>query len=66
MRLPRATVLFGDPIDLSDIQRAQAGNKEVQAEVSRRFFKALVDLRDRSCNGSVRPVASSAQTASLP
>ena len=41
----RSVVVFGDPIDLSDLKPAQAGDKDVQAEVSRRFFQALVDLR---------------------
>ena len=61
----RSVVIFGDPIDLSDFEPAQAGNKDVQAEVSRRFFQALVDLRHRSWNLPVRPVGSSGETASL-
>jgi len=44
----RARVYFGPPIDLSDISREQAGDKEVQAEVSRRFRDALLALRARA------------------
>jgi len=44
----RARVAFGSPIDLSDIGRDQAGDKEVQAEVSRRFRAALLTLRART------------------
>jgi len=61
----RAVVIFGDPIDLSDFEPAQANDKEVQAEVSRRFFQALVDLQHRSRNLPVRPVACSGERASL-
>lgn len=44
----RAYVIFGDPIDLSDFSRDSAGEKGVQAEVSLRFRKAFLALRDRS------------------
>jgi 1-acyl-sn-glycerol-3-phosphate acyltransferase len=45
-----STVTFGPPIDLSDFKSSQAGDKEVQQEVSRRFRQALLDLQDRSRN----------------
>src|SRR5262249_55756213 len=44
----RARVTFGPRIDLSDICHEAAGDKEVQAEVSRRFRDALLALRARS------------------
>jgi 1-acyl-sn-glycerol-3-phosphate acyltransferase len=44
----RARVAFGPVIDLSDIGRDQAGDKEVQAEVSRRFRDALLALQART------------------
>jgi len=44
----RARVIFGEPIDLSDIGRERAGDKSVQAEVSQRFKKALLDLQARA------------------
>ena len=40
-------VTFGQPIDLSMFNRRQAGDKDVQAEVSRLFRKALLELRDQ-------------------
>ena len=40
-------VTFGQPIDLSMYNRHQAGDKEVQAEVSRLFRQALLELRDQ-------------------
>ncbi len=43
-----ARVIFGPPIDLSDFPAHQAGDKRAQAEVCRRFEKALLALRDRS------------------
>jgi 1-acyl-sn-glycerol-3-phosphate acyltransferase len=43
-----ARVYFGAPIDLSDMNRESAGDKDVQAEVSRRFRDALLALRDRA------------------
>jgi 1-acyl-sn-glycerol-3-phosphate acyltransferase len=60
-----ARVIFGDPVDLSDFEPAHAGNREVQAEVSRRFFQALVDLKNRSLQLPVFPVGSSHETPSL-
>jgi 1-acyl-sn-glycerol-3-phosphate acyltransferase len=48
----RAFVTFGPPIDLSDFVREDAGDKAAQAEVSRRFRAAFLDLRDRSQNQS--------------
>jgi 1-acyl-sn-glycerol-3-phosphate acyltransferase len=44
----RARVYFGPPIDLSGIDRASAGDKEVQAEVSRRFRDAFLALQARA------------------
>jgi 1-acyl-sn-glycerol-3-phosphate acyltransferase len=44
----KARVFFGAPIDLSDINRQSAGDKDVQAEVSRRFRDALLALRARA------------------
>jgi 1-acyl-sn-glycerol-3-phosphate acyltransferase len=44
----RAYVAFGDPVDLSDIDSAQAGDKTVQAEVSARLKQALLTLQKRA------------------
>ncbi len=44
----RARVIFGEPIDLSDLSPRQAGNKVVQAEVSERFKRALLALQARA------------------
>ncbi len=44
----RASVFFGEPIDLSDIPPDRAGDKAVQAEVSRRFQAALLALQARA------------------
>jgi 1-acyl-sn-glycerol-3-phosphate acyltransferase len=44
----RASLFFGEPIDLSDIPPDRAGDKEVQAEVSRRFEVALLALQARA------------------
>jgi 1-acyl-sn-glycerol-3-phosphate acyltransferase len=44
----RARIVFGEPIDLSDIPPGQAGDKAVQAEVSGRFQRALLTLQDRA------------------
>jgi len=44
----RARVMFGEPIDLSDVPRAAAGDKAVQAQVSERFHLALLALRSRA------------------
>jgi 1-acyl-sn-glycerol-3-phosphate acyltransferase len=41
----RARVVFGDPIELSDIPPDRAGDKGVQAEVSGRFQAALLALQ---------------------
>lgn len=43
-------VTFGPPIDLSGLGPRDAGDKEAQAEVSRRFRSALLDLQARSRN----------------
>ncbi|QEH33713.1 1-acyl-sn-glycerol-3-phosphate acyltransferase [Aquisphaera giovannonii] len=40
----RSEVRFGPPLDLSDFRPEQAGDKDVQAEVSRRFLRAFLDL----------------------
>ena len=44
----RASVIFGEPIDLSDIGPERAGDKEAQAEVSARFKRAFLDLQQRA------------------
>lgn len=44
----RASVLFGDPIDLSDLPADVAGDKAVHAEVNRRFERALLELQARA------------------
>jgi 1-acyl-sn-glycerol-3-phosphate acyltransferase len=44
----RARVLFGEPIDLSDIPPERAGDKAVQAVVSARFQEALLALQARA------------------
>jgi 1-acyl-sn-glycerol-3-phosphate acyltransferase len=44
----RARVLFGEPIDLSDIDPDQAGDKALQAQVSQRFKEALLALQARA------------------
>jgi 1-acyl-sn-glycerol-3-phosphate acyltransferase len=41
----RSRVLFGEPIDLSDIPPEGAGDKAWQAEVSRRFQESLLSLQ---------------------
>jgi 1-acyl-sn-glycerol-3-phosphate acyltransferase len=44
----KAQVLFGEPIDLSDIPAEKAGDKAVQALVSERFQEALRTLQARA------------------
>jgi 1-acyl-sn-glycerol-3-phosphate acyltransferase len=44
----RARIVFGEPIDLSDIPPDRAGDKAVQAEVSARFQRALLTLQARA------------------
>jgi 1-acyl-sn-glycerol-3-phosphate acyltransferase len=44
----RARVIFGAPIDLSDVESDRAGDKEAQAEVSERFKKALLALQSQA------------------
>jgi 1-acyl-sn-glycerol-3-phosphate acyltransferase len=44
----RARVIFGEPIDLSDIDAEAAGDRTVQAEVSERFKKAFLLLQARA------------------
>jgi len=60
----QAVVTFGDPIDLTDFEPAQAGEKTAQAEVSRRFLQALLDLQARSRSLATHPVASAQDPAS--
>ena len=50
----RSRVTFGQPIDLSRFNRHQAGDKDVQAEVSRLFRQALLELRDHGFAGRTR------------
>ncbi len=50
-------VTFGPPIDLSDLGPEEAGDREAQAEVSRRFRAALLDLQARSHDRSVHRYA---------
>ena len=49
----RSFVTFGPPIDLSDFGPKDAGDKDAQAEVSRRFRSALLVLQARSRHQSV-------------
>src|SRR5262249_52865365 len=44
----KTRLYFGPPIDLSDINPDSAGDKDVQAEVSRRFREALLTLQRRA------------------
>ncbi|MHB1560400.1 MAG: lysophospholipid acyltransferase family protein [Isosphaeraceae bacterium] len=44
----RARVVYGEPIDLSDLTPHQAGDKTVQAEVGARFEQALLKLQTRA------------------
>ena len=44
----RARIVFGEPIDLSDIPPDRAGEKAAQAEVSARFQQALLSLQARA------------------
>ncbi len=44
----RAKIVFGDPIDLSDVDPRKANDRSVQAEVSERFKRALLDLQVRA------------------
>ncbi len=44
----RAKVVFGEPIDLSDVDPDRAGDKAAQAEVSERFKRALLALQARA------------------
>jgi len=44
----RSRVRFGPPLDLSEFEPSQAKDKEVLAEVSRRFERALRDLQAQS------------------
>ena len=41
----RARIIFGEPIDLSDVGRDRAGEKAALAEVTERFKKALTALQ---------------------
>jgi 1-acyl-sn-glycerol-3-phosphate acyltransferase len=44
----RARVIYGPPIDLSDVPRGEAGDKALQAKVSQRFKDALLALQARA------------------
>lgn len=44
----RSRIVFGEPIDLSDLDADLAPHKAVQAEVSERFKKALLQLQTRA------------------
>ncbi len=59
----QAVVTFGDPIGFTDFEPKQAGDKAVQAEVSRRFLEAFLDLKARSWRLTTHPVASTADLA---
>ena len=48
----RARIIFGEPIDLSDIGRERAGDKRAQAAVSERFEQALLALQERAMSVS--------------
>ncbi len=59
----QAVVIFGEPIDLTGFAPDQAGDKDVQAEVSRRFLQALLALQARSRSLAAQPVATSEDIA---
>jgi 1-acyl-sn-glycerol-3-phosphate acyltransferase len=44
----RARVRFGPPVDISDVQPSQAGDKTVLAMVTERFERALLELQAES------------------
>jgi 1-acyl-sn-glycerol-3-phosphate acyltransferase len=44
----RARIIFGEPLDLSDVGRDRAGEKAALAEVTERFNKALTVLQARA------------------
>jgi len=44
----RSRVLFGEPIDLSDLAAVRPSDKAAQAEVSERFKKALLELQAKA------------------
>ena len=44
----RSRVRFGPPIDMSDVRRSQAGDKDVLARVCERFERGLLDLQAQS------------------
>ena len=60
----QAVVTFGDRIDLTGFEPNQAGDKAVQAEVSRRFLRAFLDLQAKSMRLATQPVASTSELAS--
>ncbi|WP_337175903.1 lysophospholipid acyltransferase family protein [Paludisphaera sp.] len=47
-RRSRSRVVFGPPVDLSDFNPSQAGDRDALARASRRFEQALLDLQARS------------------
>jgi 1-acyl-sn-glycerol-3-phosphate acyltransferase len=61
----QAVVTFGDRIDLTDFEPDQAGDKAVQAEVSRRFLQAFLDLQARSRGQVAHRVASPHEPAAV-
>jgi 1-acyl-sn-glycerol-3-phosphate acyltransferase len=44
----KARVLYGEPIDLSEMRDGRPGDKAMQAKVSERFRNALLDLQARA------------------
>jgi 1-acyl-sn-glycerol-3-phosphate acyltransferase len=44
----KARVYFGEPIDLAELSALRPGDKAIQARVSERFRKALLDLQSRA------------------
>jgi 1-acyl-sn-glycerol-3-phosphate acyltransferase len=44
----RARIIFGEPLDLSDISRHRSGDKAALAEVTERFKLALTTLQARA------------------
>jgi 1-acyl-sn-glycerol-3-phosphate acyltransferase len=64
LRTPsRSTVTFGAPIDISDFDPSQAGDKDVQKEVSRRFRLALIELQALSRNHAAYQFAGRQESA---
>jgi 1-acyl-sn-glycerol-3-phosphate acyltransferase len=67
LRTPsHAFVTFGPPIDLSDFGRKDAGDREAQVEVSRRFRRALLNLKARAHDHSAHRYAGLSEPVPLP